>query len=395
MAKFLSSFAFKKCKHPNYEYIYQINASSLFPDINLLGKQVTVAGLSIKRCLDCGTFHWTEGNEELKPIVQEQIMSFLKASDDFLDQSLIFGDFKKANLQVIEPPTSFKKVLAEEAVFTISSTNINLVDVILPHNTEQGIKQIFASIKYQHIVNDEWGFNKVDPVGTGTVILFYGPSGTGKTRSAGAIANELDMPMISVSLKDLESRFMGQTPKNIAKAFEEANKQNAVLFFDEADTVLGKRLSSVTTGVDNEINMERSTLLKELEAFSGICIFATNFQENIDTAFQRRINYHVSFELPDPITRKRLLSYFLIDSIPLLETKEHITDQIVEETSEFSGGDIVQALRQGFIIALMENPTTPKVSLAHFIEGIANLKKIKQAIAQRMTQTIFNIKNKQ
>lgn len=144
----------------------------------------------------------------------------------------------------------------------------------------------------------DWGFAAVDPAGKGVVLNFFGPPGTGKTLTAEALAGSLSKPLMFMSIADLESKFMGDTSKNIAQVFKTATAEGAVLFFDEADTLLGKRLSSVTQGIDNEVNAMRSTLLIELEKHEGVVIFATNFAKNYDSAFVSRISQHIQFALP-------------------------------------------------------------------------------------------------
>jgi SpoVK/Ycf46/Vps4 family AAA+-type ATPase len=218
-------------------------------------------------------------------------------------------------------------------------------DVILPSDTMLRLKEALNKIKYHKVIYEEWDFKSVDPDGMGLSLSLYGMPGTGKTLIAEAIAGSLELPLISISLADLESKFMGETSKNIQVIFKKAQEYDAILFCDEADTLLGKRLSSVTQGIDNEVNACRSTLLIELEKFNGITIFATNFVENYDKAFQSRISYHVQIPLPDLEGREKMWRRFLIPTLPYVGDYNEIIDYAALGSEGFSGRDIRTAMR--------------------------------------------------
>ncbi|WP_339466913.1 ATP-binding protein [Pseudomonas capeferrum] len=185
---------------------------------------------------------------------------------------------------------------------------------------QQQLAEAVAKIEHYQTIYVEWGFAAVDPAGKGTFLNFYGPPGTGKTLTAEAFAGSLGKKIMLLSIADLESKFMDDTSKNITAVFRSAQAENAVLFFDEADTLLGKRLSSVTQGIDNEVNAMRSTLLIELERHEGIVIFATNFVKNYDSAFVSRIPQHVGFELPDELELRAIWAKRLVPGIAASQT---------------------------------------------------------------------------
>ena len=142
-----------------------------------------------------------------------------------------------------------------ENKFEVHSSVLTLdTHVILPKSTRNQIDECLARLKYHRKIYVDWNFRSVDPMGMSAVLNFFGAPGTGKTLTAQALAGTLGMPIISLGIAELESKFMGETAKNIQAAFSTARDTGAVLFFDEADTLLGKRLSSVTQGVDNEVN---------------------------------------------------------------------------------------------------------------------------------------------
>lgn len=226
-------------------------------------------------------------------------------------------------------------------------------DVILPDVTAVRIKECLAKLKYHKKMYYDWNFKSVDPLGMGTILNFYGPPGTGKTMAAEAFAGTLGCDFIHLGTADVESKFMGETAKNIRAAFECANETGAVIFFDEADTLLGKRLSSVTQGVDNEVNAMRSTLLIELERFEGVVIFATNFAKNYDPAFLSRISHHIKFDLPDKITREGIWDRMLVSEIPLEGEKNSFVSVCAERSDGLSGREIRNVLRLALPKALM------------------------------------------
>ena len=148
-------------------------------------------------------------------------------------------------------------------------------DVILSVATRVQLDEGIAKLRFHKMIYEDWNFGSVDKQGRSVILNFFGAPGTGKTLTAEAFAGSLGLSIIKLGIAELESKFMGETSKNIQAVFKAATEANAVLFFDEADTLLGKRLSSVTQGIDNEVNAMRSTLLIELEKFNGIAIGLT------------------------------------------------------------------------------------------------------------------------
>lgn len=233
--------------------------------------------------------------------------------------------------------------------------------------------EAIGSLRFHKLIYTDWGFSEVDPTGRNMAINFYGPPGTGKTLAAEALAGTLDLKFIHIGISEIESKFVGETAKNISAAFQEAALQGALLFFDEADTLLGARLSSVTQGIDNEINAMRSTMLIELERFNGIVVFATNFAKNYDSAFVSRIRYHVEFQLPDIDERHRLWSRMLVSGIPLAQDREELVQMASESSAGLSGREIRTALRTALPRAVMEQPEAPSLGWVHLESAIADI----------------------
>lgn len=246
-------------------------------------------------------------------------------------------------------------------------------DVILSASTRLQLDECLARLRFHRKIYEDWGFAAVDPMGMTAILNFYGPPGTGKTLCAEALAGRLGIPFLSLGIAELESKFMGETAKNIQAAFGQARESGALLFFDEADTLLGKRLSSVTQGVDNEVNAMRSTLLIELERFEGIVVFATNFARNYDEAFRSRIGYHIEFALPDLEARRRLWERFLVDGIPLSDSREVLLDGASSRSEGLSGREIRTCMRlalpKAFLAAERDN-CSPRLNAEHLRAAI-------------------------
>jgi SpoVK/Ycf46/Vps4 family AAA+-type ATPase len=181
-----------------------------------------------------------------------------------------------------------------------------LADVVLPPQTRRTLEQALAEVRNHTLIFGRWGLGERHASGRGLAFNFAGPPGTGKTICAEAIAHELSMKLLVVDYAEAESMWVGETPKNVVAAFRSAVEKNAVLFFDEADAIATRRSAGVAMRSDREANLTVNVLLRELEAFNGIVIFATNLAANFDPAFERRIRTHVLFEIPAVEERARI-----------------------------------------------------------------------------------------
>lgn len=259
-------------------------------------------------------------------------------------------------------------------------------DVILSMATRVQIDEGIAKLRFHKTIYEDWNFGSVDKQGRSVILNFFGAPGTGKTLTAEAFAGTLNLPIIKLGIAELESKFMGETSKNIQAVFKAATEANAVLFFDEADTLLGKRLSSVTQGIDNEVNAMRSTLLIELEKFNGIAIFATNFAKNYDEAFRSRISHHIYFDVPDLAARKKLWSKMLVEQIPLCGEREQFIDWAAELSEGFSGREIRTCMRLVLPKVLLEaelSKQEPKLTLEQLKEVIHRINHAKTEVASK------------
>src|SRR5262245_17897705 len=166
-------------------------------------------------------------------------------------------------------------------------------DVILPEATRRSLDQALAHVTRHDLIFNRWGFAERHPTGLALAFNFAGSPGTGKTICAEAIAHSLRRRSLLVRYAELESLWMGETPKNVTALFKAAREEGAVLLFDEADAIASRRSTSVDLGFQRESNTVVSVLQQELESYNGVVIFATNLAANFDPAFERRIRTHV------------------------------------------------------------------------------------------------------
>jgi SpoVK/Ycf46/Vps4 family AAA+-type ATPase len=204
------------------------------------------------------------------------------------------------------PLISFLASLGGRRVVETVVPERTLAEVVLPPHTRRTLDQALAQVRNQNLIFSRWGLGERHASGCGLAFNFAGPPGTGKTICAEAIAHALGKKLLVVDYAEAESMWLGETPKNIVAAFRAAADQNAVLLFDEADAIATRRSAGAGTAPDRERNLTVNVLLRELEAFNGIVIFATNLAANFDRAFERRIRTHVLFEVPGEEERARI-----------------------------------------------------------------------------------------
>jgi AAA+ superfamily predicted ATPase len=178
-------------------------------------------------------------------------------------------------------------------------------DIVLPDDTLAQLREICQRVAHRHQVLGEWGFERKLSLGKGVTALFTGPSGTGKTMAAEIMANELGLDLYKIDLSAVVSKYIGETEKNLDRIFAAAENANAILFFDEADALFGKR-SEVRDSHDRYANIEISYLLQKMEEHEGLAILATNLRQNLDESFVRRMAFTVPFPFPDEASRRRI-----------------------------------------------------------------------------------------
>ncbi len=266
-------------------------------------------------------------------------------------RDLFFGTPSRELVEAVEPRRSFD-------------------DVVLPERTLRSLNHALAIVRKHDLIFRQWGLAERHDTGMGLAFHFAGPPGTGKTICAEALAYSLDRRLLVVRYAELESRWVGQTAKHVAAVFRAAERQDAVLFFDEADAIAGRRFSSVQAAVEREANSVVNVLLHELETFPGVVIFATNLASNMDPAFERRIRTHILFEMPSAEERERIWQ------VQLHPRKTPLADDVdfraLAEAYPRSGGDIKNAVLKAAQIATTETgpDAAKRIHQRHFVQGM-------------------------
>ena len=237
-------------------------------------------------------------------------------------------------------------------------------DLVLPARELRQLREICASITHWPLVHRRWGFDAKLPYGRALAVLFSGRSGTGKTMAASIIARTLDLDIYKIDLATVVSKYIGETEKNLDRIFSEAEASNAVLFFDEADALFGKR-SEVKDAHDRYANLEVAYLLQRIEAYEGLVILATNLAKNIDEAFARRMRHIVEFPFPDASQRERIWRTIFPAAAPLATD---VDLAFLASRFEIAGGSIRNvALAAAFLAA--EDGTA--ITMAHLARAMA------------------------
>ncbi|MDQ6886918.1 MAG: ATP-binding protein [Gemmatimonadota bacterium] len=254
-------------------------------------------------------------------------------------------------------------------------------DVILPPATRQALDQALGQVESHALIFVRWGLGERHATGLGLAFNFAGPPGTGKTICAEAIAHALGKKLLVVRYAEMESMWAGETPKNVAAVFRMAAEQEAVLFFDEADAIAARRSVGLSQAYQREANTVVNVLLRELEAFNGVVIFATNLAANFDPAFERRIRTHVLFEMPGREEREQIWRVQIHPfKTPLAADVDFAA---LAERFAVSGGDIKNAVLKAATMAAAEDgaDSAKRIYQRHFVsamEEVVGAKKVMQ-----------------
>lgn len=226
------------------------------------------------------------------------------------------------------------------------STKLAWEDLVLAPEVFEEIEQINGWVKHSKTIMEEWGLEKI--IKPGYRALFYGPPGTGKTLTATLIGESAGADVYRIDLSMVVSKYIGETEKNLANVFDQAENKNWILFFDEADALFGKRTQTSSSN-DRHANQEISYLLQRVEEYPGVVILATNLKANIDEAFARRFQSVVYFPMPDSDQRLRLWKKSLHGKY---RPGEGLCLEEIAERYKLSGGAIINVVRYGAIVAL-------------------------------------------
>jgi ATPase family associated with various cellular activities (AAA) len=237
-------------------------------------------------------------------------------------------------------------------------------DLVLPDRQRETLASISAYLRHRDHVLTEWGYEKTVARTQGLKVLFAGESGTGKTMAAEVLGGELGLELFRVDLATIVSKYIGETEKNLDRIFEAATGSNAILFFDEADALFGKR-SDVSDAHDRYANIEVAYLLQKMEGYPGAVILATNFRQNIDDAFVRRLDFVIDFPFPEPDDRKLIWRLLLPDEAPL---SDDVDLDFLSVQFKLSGGAIRNCSMSAAFQAADEGTS---ITMRHLVRAVA------------------------
>ena len=282
-----------------------------------------------------------------------------------------------------EPDSAAIARVCAEVLEPAAQGNIKLVrsgytldDLKLPVEQKQQLHNICAHVWQRHKVFDEWNMESRFAYGRNVSALFVGPPGTGKTMAVHVLADMLEIPLYRIDISQIVDKYIGETEKRLEEVFNTAEKNNAILFFDEADSIFGKR-SEVNEAKDKYANTEVSYILQRMEEYDGIVILATNYKKNIDEAFMRRIRYLVEFTLPSEDIRRQIWESSFAPEVPL----EDVNFEYLARQFELAGGNIKNIVLNAVFKAASEGQP---VGMLHILESIRteNLKMGRKMITQ-------------
>lgn len=274
----------------------------------------------------------------------------------------------------------------EETVFVPVEPKFTFDDLVLPEHVREEVMNVADYAKNSKIVFEDWGLSKTHKYSKQIGINLWGEPGTGKTMAAHAIANHLGRKILIVNYADIESKYVGETPKNIRRVFEVGKATGSILFFDEADAILSRRVTNMSSATDVSVNQTRSVMLMLMNEYQDFIIFATNFISNFDPAFMRRIAVHVKFELPDLQCRTLLLKKYIPDEMPLQMPKDELCSAVAEKCDGLSGGDISNAVLNAAFMAARHGEKS--VSENYFEQAVTNILSSKKANQRKGDATV-------
>ena len=247
--------------------------------------------------------------------------------------------------------------------------------LVLQPSVVADIEAALRLIEIREQLEAVWKLHEIQPQQGRCIVNFYGPPGTGKTRAALGIARRLGKPLYQVDYSAIVSKYLGDTAKHIALAFKQAAEADAVLFFDEADSLLSRRVA-IGESCSTSINQNRNCLMQELDRFGGVVVMTTNLFGNYDEAILRRIARHIEFALPNVEMRERLFRAHL----PNAELVPSDLRQAAIKARGFSGGDILNACLNAMLAASADPiPDNWQLSEAALLAEIAKIQSGKSA----------------
>lgn len=229
---------------------------------------------------------------------------------------------------------------------TVVARKSRFSELVLPDDVIEPLRDMLAMVRERSLILEKWGFQRHLGISRGVSALFSGEPGTGKTMAASVIASELGLELVRIDLSAVVSKFVGETEKNLAKIFDEAQDAHAMLLFDEADSLFGKR-TELRSAQDRFANLEVNYILQRMETFDGVSVLTTNAENAIDPALQRRLSFRIRFPEPEVDEREQLWRRLLPPSV----ATEDIDFKALAERFDMTGGYIKNSVVRAAVIA--------------------------------------------
>ncbi|MBA3819640.1 MAG: ATP-binding protein, partial [Deltaproteobacteria bacterium] len=230
---------------------------------------------------------------------------------------------------------------------TVVQRKARFAEMVLPEDVVDTLHDLIAMVRERSQILERWGYQRHLGISRGVSGLFSGEPGTGKTMAASVVASELGLELVRIDLAAVVSKFVGETEKNLAKIFDEAQDAHAMLLFDEADSLFGKR-TELKTAQDRFANLEVNYILQRMETFDGVSVLTTNAESSIDPALQRRLNFRIRFAEPEVDEREQLWRRLLP---PSTELHDGVDFHGLAERFDMTGGYIKNAVVRAAVIA--------------------------------------------
>ena len=298
-----------------------------------------------RRDLDAGDRAdvWLDYAERLGVDLSDQYAAELGAWAKFteadIEQTLYFARDKVMDIHLFKKAARHVSTTGVPSSVRRLAANFDWEDIVLPKGVSEQLRRIPDHVTYRERVLGEWGYRSRMSYGLGTACLFSGPSGTGKTMASQVIARAVgDAEIFQCDLAKTVSKYIGESEKNLDAIFEAAEKSRAVLVFDEADVLFGKR-TEIRDAHDRYANLEVGYLLQRMEAYEGLVILTTNSRSSMDTSFLRRLRFIVEFPVPSPLEREKIWQRVFPDDLPRADDVE--LDYLVQQF-DLTGGHIQQ-----------------------------------------------------
>lgn len=305
--------------------------------VNPDGKYVTIQRFGDSKCYDLDVDSLMVKYRPLKSKEKDKFLAF------YLDSSKLNKPLTLDMLDGNEETEDESDSIVTDVGTLYRSKGESSFDKIVLHNeTKESLEQALCLYEKDSVLQEDWGLREIAPMQNKCVLNFYGPPGTGKTISAKEIANKLGKSLLHVSYPNVVSKWVGETSKQQKKCFDIARKNDAILFFDEADSLVSKRSTDLSFNAQY-MNQEKNAFMQELDGHDGLVIFTTNHFKNYDEAILRRVSQHVEFKLPDAILRAELLKLHIPKVILRNNkiSKKINLKEVAEYIEGFSGGDIL------------------------------------------------------